>query len=378
MSEAPALEPKLVWSRESRFVCETFDDVRPITRPGIIKGILPTRGVAFMVGASKAGKTFVSIDAMLRVAAGRPAVWGRKIKQCGVVYLAAEDPDGCRNRVVAWRKKWGSYLPEGIPFDLFSPGVNLLDADDVAALMVDLEARKAVMAAAGHRLGIVVVDTLSRCIPGADENSSESMSLALRALEEIGRHLDVLIVVVAHYGKGGQERGIRGWSGMDAASDATISVERDKEDPEKRVITFDKVKNGRDGGALGFELEEVTLGITDEDGEELSSCVVNYTGAPTTTTRGSKRASLKPHEEIVLNAIRYVTDHGPHHPLTYEGVKPHHKGLSRADVKARAYVTGFGAEAEKQNTRDQRFGRALETLISHKKIRKEGDLIWLL
>ena len=44
---------------------------------------------------------------------------------------------------------------------------------------------------------------------------------------------------------------------MDANSDATITLERDADDPELRTLTFAKVKNGVDGGKLAFRLESV-------------------------------------------------------------------------------------------------------------------------
>lgn len=376
MADRPA--PALVFSRESKFRPERFLDITPSRQPSLIKGVLPARGVAFLVGASKAGKSFLGIDGSLRIASGAPTVWGRKAKTCGVAYVGAEDPDGCRNRITAWRKRHRQDH-RALPFEFIGQALNVLDEDDMADLRTTLLGMAALMADDGHRLGLVVFDTLSRCIPGVDENNSVDMSRAFTALDRLGRELGVLILIVAHFGKSGAERGIRGWSGMDANSDATITLERDADDPDLRTLTFAKVKNGVDGGKLSFRLESVDLGITDEDGDPISSCVPAYEQAPDGVAKPKKRRALSAPALIVLQALKHVTDHGATHPIppNVAGAKPYWRAVTSDDVRARAKTTGLAADGDKPNTVNVRFNRALEAVVASGAARQEGNLIIL-
>src|SRR5206468_4755718 len=124
------------------------------------------------------------------------------------------------------------------------------------------------------------IDTLSRCLPGVEENSSQGMSAAFTTLKRICSVTGALVLVVAHFGKAGEERGIRGWSGMDANSDATLTLERDAEDDDLRLVKLYKVKNGVAGSKIGFRLKRIGLGFQDEDGEEVESCICEFEPAP--------------------------------------------------------------------------------------------------
>lgn len=351
-------------------------DIQPSVRPWLVKGVLPQRGVGFIVGASKAGKSFLAIDFALRMASGAK-VLGRTTKQCGVVYLAAEDEEGCAGRITAWRRQFRRDKPT--PFHLFTHAVNLLDPDDVTA-WIDAIGDSAFLFNEGDvPLGMIVVDTLACCLPGMNENSSESMSLALQSLRRIGRHFSCLVLVVAHFGKAGEDKGIRGWSGMDANSDATITVERSEEDPDLRIMKLAKVKNGRDGAMVNFRLDDVDLGLWDEDGDPVTSCVVGYEKAVPLAKKKRHKAMNAP-ESIVFQAIRHLTDHGVTQPIpqTIAGIKPWHKGLRRGDIVIQLMGGGFSIEGESQDSTRKRLYRALQGLIQQERIRLESDLIWLI
>ncbi len=326
---------------------EPYLDVQPSTVPWLVKGMLPATGVAFLVGASKAGKSFLALDVALRIASGGKVI-GRTTRQVGVAYVAAEDASGCRLRVAAWRRQWRR--ESDTAFDLYSQPVNLLDDDAVTGFLDALEATSYRFDALDCPLGMIVFDTLSRCIPGAAENDSGDMSRAFASLQRIGNETGALTLVLAHYGKAGEERGIRGWSGMDANSDATVTLERNADDTDLRTLTLAKVKNGRDGGQLAFRLIDVPLGIIDDDGEELSSCVPAYENPPT-GEKTTRRKAMNPPESIVYTAIRYLTENGRTQPLPANVIaKPWQKALARGDIQMQCWGTGFAYDGEAQNT----------------------------
>jgi hypothetical protein len=103
------------------------------------------------------------------------------------------------------------------------------------------------------------------------------MGLALKHTRAIRKATGAVIMLVAHTGKD-QAKGIRGWSGLNAASDTSIEVFR-PEDSDARLLKVTKQKDGRDDLSWGFKLESVLIGL-DSDGEEITSLVVTEAEVP--------------------------------------------------------------------------------------------------
>lgn len=223
-----------------------------------IKGILPAEGLAAVYGPSGSGKSFLVLDALQCLASGKP--WfGHRVKPCPVVYCALEGEGGISSRVKAYRERYGEtatnirYLLQ--PFSLLAAG----DVQDLA------RAIKAV----GASGGVVVLDTLNRSAPGADENDSRSMGQIIASAKELQTLVGGLVLLVHHTGKDAN-KGLRGHSSLHAALDAAIEIRRDGDGREWIVA---KSKDGEDGVAHRFTLDVVSLG-KDDDGEPITSCVV--------------------------------------------------------------------------------------------------------
>lgn len=333
-------------------------------------------GVGFLVGASQAGKSFLALDMALRIASGAK-VLGRRSGQVGCVYVAAEDPMGCRARVAAWRRQFRR--DSWTPFHLLDAEINLLDQRCVDKLIETLQTSAEAFDENEQRLGLIVFDTLSRCLPGVDENNSQGMSQAFVALKRICSVTGALVLVLAHFGKAGEERGIRGWSGMDANSDATLTLERSQDDDTLRLLKLHKVKNGMAGMKIGFRLKEIDLGMRDDDGDEINSCVVEYENAPPASTSRKRKAMNVP-EGLVFDAIRYLTDNGrvQEVPASWPGVRPWMKALSRTDVRNQVFSKVWQYDGEAENSATKRLSRSLQGLESQRRIAVLGDLIWLI
>jgi hypothetical protein len=173
-------------------------------------------GVAFLPGESvifsppKTGKTFVALDLALSVATGVDFM-GRPVKQAKVLYIVAEGVGGLGVRVAAWCRHHDRDDIDGVAF-LTTP-VNLLDEEHVAALLE-------IAAELGAEL--VVIDTLARCIPGADENSAKDVGRAVAALDRI-RDATGHVLTVHHAGKDAA-RGMRGSSALLGGVDTVIEL----------------------------------------------------------------------------------------------------------------------------------------------------------
>jgi len=371
--------------RPARFIRENFDDLEPGVALEVVKGLWPRSGLAFVGGPSMSGKTFWTLDALARICRGED-VLGRRSVQSGVLYIAAEAPAGVRKRIKALRAKVG---PLGGAFQFIGQAPNLCDADDLAELREAITDAQAEMLADGFRLGVVAVDTLSAVIPGADENSAASMSPVLHALQSLAAELEVLVLVLAHPGKDA-ERGLRGWSGLLANADSVLMLETP--DGETRTGVVTKVKDGLAGDRFAFVLERVVLGL-DDDGDEISTCVIQETEAPEARRPGRRPSKAGGTGDLILSAFGRVLEDKPR-DIRAPGAPPGQQGVSAHDLRAMAFQIGVGGpppDAPPDASEDERgklerkwsdqrrkdFARGLAHLLEDKTLRQEGDLIWL-
>lgn len=372
--------PRLVFSRESKFAFEDYDDVVPSTKPWLIKNAWPMKGVAWIAGASGAAKTFFALDGLLKVAGGAETIWGRRAQQRAVVYVAAEDPDGCRARMRAWRNTKGAKAAEAgrrMPFKLVPQALNLLEPGDVDDFIASTRLIADEWDKAGTPLGVICLDTFSVCIPGADENNGADMSRALEALYAMSRELDCLVVVVAHFGKAGSSGGIRGWSGLAYNADGVIVIQRDEEEPDLRHVEFQKVKNGAAGRGLDFSLKEVELGMIDDAGDPMTSCIVTFHDPTPIKSKRRPGPEDKPGPKLIMKAMNQLLEVGQTYVVPpLPGVPPHTAGVLRTKLREHAYSIGYGDEEEKPDTRKRNFNRDVTALLGANALREHDGIVW--
>lgn len=230
-----------------------------------IREVLPLTGIAAIFGASGSGKSLLGVD-MIAAMTEAGEWFGHKVpKGLRIVVVVLEGEAGFRNRVEAWEILHNRGFPEQIQF-VFQP-FRLNNRSDCLALAAAIDG-------AGGT-DVVVIDTLNRASPGADENSSRDMGLILENSDELQRMFGGLLLLVHHTGKDAS-KGMRGHSSLHAALDAAIEVTRTD---SRREWTLAKSKDGADGEAHGFFLEVIQLG-EDEDGEPVTSCAVRSDDAP--------------------------------------------------------------------------------------------------
>jgi len=255
-------EPTQKTSVKPRFNIKRAGDFASGPFPGWwIKDLLPKAELAVIYGESSAGKSFFLIDAVFAIALGK--TWrGLAVKQGRVVYICAEGKAGFRKRLRAYSQHNAINLDD-VPLGVIDEAPNLLQQDDKA------------IAEQVHAWGgadIIVFDTLAQSTPGGNENGSESMGKALEHCKRLHNVTGALIILVAHTGKDAS-KGVRGWSGIKGATDVQIEVVRTG---DHRLVKISKQKDDKDGNEFGFRLNTVMIG-QDEDGNEVTSCVVEHT-----------------------------------------------------------------------------------------------------
>lgn len=224
-----------------------------------VKGVIPASGLAAIYGPSGSGKSFLTLDMLAAIADGRE--WhGHRCIAAPVVYVCLEGEAGLAQRLQALRTRLGGATGASMRF--VTAPFQLLDSNNVTQLAE-------VILEAGGMGAVVVLDTLNRATPGADENSSQDMGLAVAASKVLQAQLGGLVILVHHTGKDAT-RGMRGHTSLFAALDAVVEVVRDG---DNRTWRIGKSKDGADGAEHAFRLDVVPLG-DDEDGDPVSSCVV--------------------------------------------------------------------------------------------------------
>ena len=224
-----------------------------ISQPYVVKGLLSKASYTVLHGQPGAGKTFVSFDIGYHVAAGRP--WhGRLVKQGTVLYLAYEGVGGLRKRAEALRRHYGA---EDVPFYVMPASYDLRTQEGRKALGAD-------MATLPTPPSLVVVDTLAHALMGGDENSAQDVGAFNQAVQALIRATGACVMVIHHPPKNGE--GPRGSSAIRGACDSEIQV-------ANRTVMSVKQRDFELGDAMPFALKPIPLG-TDEDGDEITSCVV--------------------------------------------------------------------------------------------------------
>lgn len=320
----------------------------------MVRGVLPLEGLAALFGPSGSGKSFLVLDVSAAIAGATDEWFGRRVTHCPVTYVCLEGEAGMGKRVKAWSLHHSKPVPDGLRF--ITQAFDLLDGDDVAEL------GKAVRAAGGAG-GLVILDTLNRAAPGADENSSVDMGNIIAAAKRLQSITGGLVLLVHHSGKD-ETKGLRGHSSLYAALDGSIKVTKTD---TRREWSIDKSKDDETGAAHGFKLQVVPVGFDDE-GEEVTSCVavaddtieaVKWAKLP---SGGNQKIALDTLAEPLRTSKEFNKDGAPNgHPCI------------RLDDAIVLVAERLTCEAKRRNERAR---KAITGLIASGIYGLKGDWLW--
>ena len=336
----------------------------------LVRKLLPCEGLAVIYGQSASGKTFAMIDLACAVAQGRD--WfGLRTQRRTVVYVATEG--NLSGRIAAYLTHNNLQAGDLGNLKILPHSIDLLDEDgDVIEL---INAVKSI--AVGEPIGMVIIDTLNRAMPGGNENSSEDMGLIVQAAQRIQSAFACVVVYVHHSGKN-ESSGSRGHSSLKASADAELHVKREG---DVRTITAEKVRDGEDGAVVAaFKLASIAIGPDPDDpNDALSSCVLEPTDKPrksATLTKSENKALGFIHEAFTA---RIGTKHAPH--LRAPSGARTVEGQTALPVDAfKAFVEEKGglSNSDRADTQRKAYNRAMSGLKAKDRIRETDGYIWLL
>ena len=255
----------------------------------LLKGLLTRGELSLTYGPSMSGKSFLALDMALSIARGLDygtvhegrLKYHKATRTGGVVYQAGEGGIGLKKRLRAYRQE-NMQQDSPLPFVLLPQKVDLFNkSGDTDPLIAEIHQWAGVF---DIPLELVVVDTFATATPGANENASEHMSVALDHCAKICRETRAHVMLVHHMNAAGERP--RGHTSILANVDSAISVAMtEREDFERmadghlvnrkiRTGRCAKQKDGEDGESWDFVLRGVTIG-EDADGDKITSCVVS-------------------------------------------------------------------------------------------------------
>lgn len=215
---------------------------------------VPRKSVGFVYSSPGAGKTFLVLDMALHIADGRADWHGDALnvpENAAVLYIASEGSYGFKNRVAAWKQKNGYSAKLAKHFMLIEQTINFMNAEDIGKLLRTVHAIKAT----GVKLVLTVVDTVSRAMPGADENLQKDMTLFVKACDAVRDAMGGAVIGVHHAGKAGD---MRGSTVLLGAGDFVFRLDR-KKGATVGHLDCEKQKDGPDGWQDPYVFDVVSL-----------------------------------------------------------------------------------------------------------------------
>lgn len=224
----------------------------------LIKTVAEKSSLLGVFGAPKSGKSFVAI-AMAAAIANGSDFYGHKAKRAPVVYLCGEGKRGVKRRLAAWNQ---SKEPlDGAPLFLSNRGTRILDPDEYAKLIAELD----MIEAQEGELSCIIFDTLNRNFGAGSENSTEDMTLFISRMDELIHKYEAAVIIVHHTGHSSNGRQ-RGSSVLGASMDYEFKIERNDDtktgDTNKTMfVTMEQTlnKDGMGMEKIHFEFKEVEL-----------------------------------------------------------------------------------------------------------------------
>lgn len=360
-----------------------------------IKNLLLSSVFALVYGPPACGKSFLAQDLSLTLAwaaidpqAGEE--WfGHKVRRAaGVVYIISEAPEDFEVRLHAWRTRNNVDPALELPFAFLPTTVDMQSNKSETGKLIE-EVRRLdsyFEAKFGVRVGMVVIDTVSRALAGGNENAPDVMGAFIRNCEALRTSRPGMTVLAVHHSPIDGSRP-RGHSSLHGAADLEIEV-RKATDQAPNCWIVRKFKAGAEGGEHHFRLEVVDV-AKDADGEPITSCVISGR----TASDAAREARKRPRGQVQTNMNETDFLRAVSTALERQGVAPPldltvprnielvvDSKYVREFYMEKLHVTESGDDSAIESRLRQRWGRVTKSMlhfnvVGHGKV-GEASYLW--
>jgi hypothetical protein len=242
------------------------DPLNVLEQRFVMYPILSEKEVTLISADPKAGKTLVSQTIAMHIATGLDLAALKVADQRPVIYFALESQVAIRKRMEAWllhhdpdgdlglKEKMQMYVYEG--------GLNLLD-ETVRQDLANRLAATELWFKEQHDtddLGAIVIDTLTKAMPGGDQNSVEDTSAVFDIIEKIrATGLTAPVIIIHHNTKGSASP--RGSGNIQAEPDTLLTVAKNTDTGQLHMRVL-MARSIDDTQSFVFDISTVGLGTT--------------------------------------------------------------------------------------------------------------------
>ncbi|MBC8439285.1 MAG: AAA family ATPase [Deltaproteobacteria bacterium] len=324
----------------------------------LINSLFEKDTLNMVFGDPGAAKSFYAIDLAACIATGKD-FHGMEVKPGPVVYIAGEGQNGIKRRFMAWGIRH-NYNTDEAPIFISLMPAGLCDPDQAQWV---INAIKQVSEDCGKPV-LIVFDTVARNFGPGDENSTQDMSGFISGADLIREQSRACLLLVHHTGHGDKSRG-RGAMALKGALDAEFRLEKD--DLGTVRVTNTKMKDFKPPAPMAFKIRTVELGITDEDGEEVTSAILDDTEyQPLPTTQGKNGRGKW--QNIAIEVLQNL----------YETYRQRLISKEYDPDQARVKINDWRIACSEKGMSRQAWARVKETLPQTQEVKFEGDYVYCL
>lgn len=213
----------------------------------IIPDVLPA-GPCLIYGPSGAGKTGIAIRTAVVVAGGMQ--WADKpVSRGSVLYVAGEDIEGAKVRLVAAARELG-LDPTSLPVAIMEAPAEGLVTN--AARIAIHGAAQALARQSSWPIAAIIVDTLAASFGPKSQDDATAASEYMSNADRTARDLECAFLSIHHTGKN-ENSGMRGSRVFFDRADAVIRVNKGKGGASFAEV--EKMRNGPGGSKFAFDID---------------------------------------------------------------------------------------------------------------------------
>jgi hypothetical protein len=273
-----------------------LDEVDDSPASWLIGGVLT--GFSVLYGEPGCGKSFLAINWGVCVAAG--VSWcGNDVTQGPVVYIVGE---GGQSNMARRIRAAAHHQGVGVrDFYIIPSAVPIPKEDTIEDIRETI---------GGVKPALVVIDTLSRCFGGENENQQDTMGAFVRTCDAIQEEYGCCVLAIHHTNKSG---GLRGSTVLPAAADAIIELRKEgKASIHKLALRAEKLKDGDVGTFEPKELLAEKVTCKDSYGIEILD---NFDNPIETLVLTQTQTQTRIEEVEAAFEVLWAI-HGPHMTVT--------------------------------------------------------------